>query len=482
MFETKKKLVPAISVLALLSACGGGGGGGGGNNEPSINSEIYFSSNPVAEINVNEAEACFGSLLSVIDMDSDGQKDIAAHYWCNQFEVAEGFNGSTPDTYKVFLNKNGKYELGNLSLFGQSIISLGGASRKVVQSDFNGDGKLDLAYAINREDGRPIGDNVSVAAAKSMLVTSSNAGYRLDAVGVEDWFHTLDVYQVDSLKKSIVLNGFNNIGPQGFELSNQAWIVSTAALPQLSGLTYKFIKTSPTLTFDDAVVTGGLNDASGLDIWLKNNGGWTAGVGYVPNFSKNSVPMITWNGDAILANRVDIDGRSYTGAGFDESCKLKMTPSSKEIYIGRFSGRRLPLSYNGEEVQETSLPLYYELMAFEIADGGLQKIQLDLSEPLGQESFNFFDCADVNGDGYDDIVISTQAIGGKPEVYLNSKSNKFNKVPASYFPSAFGVLSRSKLEDVDGDGIVDLVVFTTFRSPQQIRVFKGIKEGVQNFV
>jgi hypothetical protein len=468
----KIKFSIGLIVSLLVVACGGGGSTTTSTTE--VNTATYYSSTPISITGISDSSSCFFSLLTPIDMDGDGKKDLAAHFWCNQFNVAAGFNGPTPDSFKVFLNKSSVYEFGNQQIFGQSFVSLGGASRKVAFADINADGKPELAYVINREDGRPIGTNTSVAAAQSMILTSTSKGYTLAPVGSPDWFHAVDIFQSDAVTKSVVYQGFNNVGPQTLSLTGNSWTPATFTIPSLSGLTYRFLKSNQTLASDDLVITGGLTDAASLDIFIKSALLWTQGTGFHPVVTPNAVTMTAWNGDVSQFNRIDIGPTSYVAAGFDESCKLKISPNSQEVFIGRFSGRKLPQNYSGQPVSETALPLYSELMGFQNVNGQLQKIELNLDSPLSQDAFNFFECTDVNGDRYDDIVISHQRAGGLPDIYLNNKNGGFAKLTSSVFPKSPIVGNgRGMLADMDGDGVNDLIVFALNGPPHSIHVFKG---------
>jgi len=46
-------------------------------------------------------------------------------------------------------NGDGTYRDGNQEVFGELVPSLGGASRKYDTGDFNGDGRVDFAFAMN---------------------------------------------------------------------------------------------------------------------------------------------------------------------------------------------------------------------------------------------------------------------------------------------------------------------------------------------
>lgn len=451
------------------------GTGTGTGNASTTSESGYFSSAPVSVIEMANTNACFMSMVSAVDLDGDGRKDLAVHGWCNQWGLPAGFDGPTPDAFHTYLNTPDGFVHGNRKLFGRDAVSLGGASRKVSVADLNGDGRPDLAYAINREDGRPIGNDVAVAAAPSAIVTSMPGGYSVATVGVPDWFHAVDVFQSSGSKKLAVFAGFNPIGPQAFGDAAGVWNAASVPLPALSGLTFRFMRSSPSAERDDILVTGGLIDASGLDVFTRTDAGWQRGAGYQPPFSR-TVRVVSWNGDVSYVNRVDIGSDAYAAAGFDESCTMQRTPTSPEIFIGRLSANRLPGGYSGELLRQTDLPTVYDLLAFEIRDGALHRVDLGLNEPVSQDFFNFFECADVNGDGYSDIVVSHQRASGAPDVYLNDSANGFRKVLKSAFPvSGLGGTPRSILEDLDGDDIPELITFTLFSSPQVIQVYRGLK-------
>lgn len=469
------KLMSAVAVATSLIACGGGGGE---EASKALEETSYYTSKPITSISISHPNACFTSSVTPVDMDGDGKKDLAMHFWCNKWDAPIGFDGPTLDIFKVYLNRGDRFEDGTIQLFGSEAVSLGGATRKVVQADFNSDGKIDLAYAVNREDGRPIGENITVAETQATVVTSTmNSTYSIDRLGDAAWYHAVDTYQTSASTRSVVFQGFSNKLPQMFSNSHDTWLRDSENLPNLSGLTFRFLKSSLDQSKDDIVITVGQNDATQLEIYTKSPTDWIKGDGFYPKVDQRTIPLIGWNGDQFLANRIEINGNSYTGAGFDDSCLLKRYPNESSIFIGKFSGRRLPEGYSGQTLKETELPIEFDLMAFEPLNGNLNKINLNLTPAISEEFFNFIYCDDINLDGYDDIVLSMQRIGGTPDIYLNNKNGGFNRMPQTIYPTGIATNgeSRAILSDLDNDGISDLILFELFTSPKVINIYKGNK-------
>lgn len=135
------------------------------------------------------AATCFAD----IDVNGDGFKDLVIAFWTGQSSENWGKNVGdipTPDRLAIFINKDGKYFEDRTAEFLDGSNVLGGASRKVEKVDLNGDGKEDLIFAMNREDGRDSNQwdyNTSFMAA---LVSQGNK-YKIFNFGVKDWYHSV---------------------------------------------------------------------------------------------------------------------------------------------------------------------------------------------------------------------------------------------------------------------------------------------------
>ena len=96
-------------------------------------------------------------MVSLLDLNADGKKDILAHFWHGNYNAGPDYYGEVPNKLMAFLqDDNRSFTLANKQIFGTEDVDLAGsASRKQAIGDFNADGYPDVAYAMNREDGRP---------------------------------------------------------------------------------------------------------------------------------------------------------------------------------------------------------------------------------------------------------------------------------------------------------------------------------------
>jgi hypothetical protein len=103
--------------------------------------------------------------------------------------------------------------------------------------------------------------------------------------------------------------------------------------------------------------------------------------------------------------------------------------------------------------------------------------------------FNQFDCRDVNGDGYDDLVgyalwqgdSNTNAF---PLIYLNQKNGTFKRTTVgdtmSFRTGVQANQHTSMMTDIDGDGIEDLIIFPGSPGGASLtgsmKFYKGLKK------
>ncbi len=400
----------------------------------------------------------FASTVAAVDLNKDGRKDLVVHQWCSAFVFGAVVDTPPPDALSVYLQReSGAFELANIEVFGRSDVRLIAATRKVVVADFNADGYPDLAYAVNWEDGRAINGDVSTQYAQSAVVMSEGGGrYRIDKIGKPAWFHAVDAVRSPSGGWDVIFGSFGgpNAGPQAFRYGPQGW-TALNDYPNVSGGTFRASEDGRSL------LTGGVDGYGTLDIvrFSLADGKWSR-TGVALGSTMFTVPYRSHQG---LGTQTAVrDGsRIHVAAGYDESCLLKLTPD-RSVYLMRYTAQLAPADYDGTSVLDAnSMGYMSRLDAFDF-EGALTRLpSIFVNEDLGA-NFLFFGCEDVNGDGFGDVVISTENNpGGTPTFYLNDRSGRLVRADASAYPKVPDTYGRSRsiYEDFDGDGIRDLLLY-----------------------
>ena len=92
------------------------------------------------------------SILLPVDLNLDTFNDLVVSYFCSPKTSGQYLDTPTPDAIIAFKNNGDQtFSIANSEVFGSQTIQLGGATRKGVLADFNGDKYLDILYALNRE-------------------------------------------------------------------------------------------------------------------------------------------------------------------------------------------------------------------------------------------------------------------------------------------------------------------------------------------
>ena len=483
----------ALTVCATLTACGGGGSTSSSSpivtipttppTAPTPTSPVptaaFGTAQTIADIARHLPDNCpspFVSKVNLVDLRKSGLKDILVHVWCQTSPVGSTVSGNTPNRLIALLRQpDGSYLYGNQQIFGRDDVDLGGASRKVVTADVNGDGYLDLAYAVNREDLRSTADPQKVTARPAVVLSNGNGTYRVDILGNSDWIHTLDVADNATGTADFVFQGFNNVGTQAFRYNGTLSTNVSASYPtSLSGLTFRFFPRSASGQGADTVASGNQGTPSTLDFFKRLGAQWSVSSTFAWGNSPVRVPFVTYSNDNTTVNLVSNNGNRFVAAGFQETCLIKLSPSEAPKLIAQMNALVVPNSYSttsGVSLRETDLRQFNKLVMIVNQNTVPEERRDFLSSEDTSVNYNKFECQDINGDGYDDISIYPfNSKSGLPILYLNSKNNAFIKVDTGQFPTnlSFNVDSQSIFSDFDGDGVSDLLFhpqfFTSSRS------------------
>ena len=440
---------------------------------------------PVATMLNGKASA--SDVIAIIDVNGDGKKDLAIHQTAPRY--SSGSTGAEP-TYNAlhfyiqqadgtFQDQTSTYLIGTPDL--------GGDSRKVKVADINADGKPDLLYAINQEDGRSLPDN-TFANAQLAAVVSTSAGYVIRKMGKPNWYHSVGAGRDPSGRIFMTGNGFTGNNLDSFYLNAAGTVASTGlSLPQISADAFEFYNDRLDSGFTDRLleVKGGLNHLSVDGFTASASGAWSA----LPPFQFSpiigTVQLIGFNGDGPFPDQVyNVNGFNMLAA-FADTCVTRLSPNSSPIVLFGLGGAIIPNFTNGVTVKQNDLVAYSTFVGAKIENGAIARVPFTITnEKTDVESF-FFACRDINGDNFDDIVRYPINSDGKPNVYLNNKAGGFTYIGQTQFPSigntdGWGRSVSSIMDDLDGDGIEDLIIgafygISTSSTTVQWHVYKGLK-------
>jgi hypothetical protein len=163
---------------------------------------------------------------------------------------------------------------------------------------------------------------------------------------------------------------------------------------------------------------------------------------------------------------------------FAFSSVLAQFSTPLHIFLGKEKGGRFGVSLSVQDVgKKVNFP---KLLVGAPGEGsGIGKVHLfDLGsgallrtwsgrQAAGEYGFSLCDMGDLDGDGVSDFVVGAPKDGkGKVFVYSRKKGNLLYSLEGKNKDSQFG-FSLSKMPDIDGDGIADLLVGAPYDSAQR---------------
>lgn len=482
-----------LSITVLLTACGGGGSSPtDGNGSNSVNSTLtsgdgnfisgpstpeaptasipFFSeiANPI-QISGVLTDSVMSINANTIDINRDGKDDLIVHFFSNSNYGKSGLGNIQCTNYiKIFIRQNTGSFVDQTDTYIPGSKDLGGCSRKSKVADFNGDGRLDITFAINQEDGR-ISTDVTDSNAQLAVLVSNGSIYEVKKFNNPNWYHSVGFGYDSNNKAFIAGNGYVGSvdSSGGFSASHDNTIsASSQNIPWISPGTFEFFNASGTNAESTFLLEDGQYPKVGvIQGYAKDSrNNWTALADYNPVQVVGYEDTIGYNGQSQGQQPVSsIGGRFIAFGGFVETCKFKMTPTSPTTIIFKYSGSEIVNYAPGTTIRQLDFKPMTKLISVSIVNNQIVPVSLNIDhEQVTDVNSNFFDCKDINGDGYMDIIVYPYNKTGLPYVYLNNKQNGFTYAGQSMFPTTsltWGNSASSILHDFDKDGIPDLFIW-----------------------
>jgi hypothetical protein len=485
------KSLIVITIVLIVNACGGGGGGGGGfsdspNSAPPVismaaNENALFSSDPLMLPDFSSFFPCIDPYIAQvipIDLNKDGRMDLMVMMFCSNPNVPVGYDGPTENSIVVFLqNTDGSFRIGNHEIFKTiNQINIGGAVRRYVIADFNSDNYPDIAIAVNREDLRPGSQPWNNWTSQAAFIVSNGDGtYRVDKVDPKAYYHNVTLIQYEPNKFEALFHSSGNdlVGNPtpavAFRNIDNKWVQQINAYPGLQGATITALplKKGETST----------NLFTAVWSWPSIALYRRSGLSPPPSPAWSKISEINFYPDA-STNKFLVGDQYFNYLIFWESCAFKLYPDGNDNLAFLTAPDESP---------------YQPFIFYSVINEKLIPISSIIEGETPYFNTYYFQCEDVNKDGFDDIFMSrkdNRTYGAfthaKPAIYLNNKKGKLITIDDKYIPSIpdrYGQ-SSARFVDINGDGIRDLIYWseggadgshrTAINGP--VSIYKGLKQ------
>jgi len=427
------------------------------------------------------------SFVIPVRLNEDNLLDFFVHYWCSAPTTGGVLTTATPDVLVALVSQSdGSYKASNEQVFGSKEYKLGGASRKYVRGDINGDGRDDFAFAMNWEDGRLAADPTTNATQLSVLLSTTGSTYKVERLGNPNWNHAVEIVRnADSV--DVVTSGFACCrNTQAFRWRSGVFSdVSTEYLSSFSSNWASAFRAihDPTTGLLQHIAGVATRQAPsvkeyslseiGIQLVRKN----TTGFSLLSEFWKKVAFTVNWTSWQLTTGTnsvVLVNGKQYFGGAYDEICIMPPLRSGGPRFVvakvgvaADKLGRTLVPGGHYSELDTVPANI---LDFYEIANGVELK---SVTSPMVNEeivsNYNRFECKDINGDSLPDLVAyaftrpgfnERIAERGKPTVYINNGKEQLVRADISALPGhSAGNELQSVMTDVNADGVTDLLLF-----------------------
>lgn len=456
--------------------------------------------------------------------------DPTNHYWFFDQSKPNGlFAGAVSATNAIDMNNDGKKEFLMVIQKGQGLDKLRGqyvvepcksttviwelngdkfvdASDKYLDSnrdfnacvdmnntivDINNDGKPDIFFSANQEDGRNPDLGSKMDSPLVGWVSQPNGKYKIVKFGDSKWYHSVGS-GVDSAGRVFVTGaGFPNNTIQNVRyVWNGKGLepINDGMLPNISPTTFVF--KSVNANTSNHLVQQTFNIQMGAEGYIKENMVWRKTNLVRPDVKEIGEEKLTlFSGDIKTVKILEFNNMTIVGTGggsnLENLCTIKLHKDKEPIAVGTYNLSVINNYVPGKGIKDADIKGQNFIVAFYIENGLL------IYKPLtvkGETNFGpgKFQCIDVNKDGYDDLVLglgNDKSIKSQ-RIYINQKDGTFAKVDLGNL-GLMSVLEYvdlygSHMADFDNDGKMDVIIYPSNHVSNQtlqngIKMYRGLK-------
>ena len=459
----------SILILSLvLAGCGGGGDGTSPISAPTIAPAVAVApiDNTFPDMRNIFSKLCGNSTvvqtLEKVDLNNDGRPDIILGAWCDLngqklagWPIGSLYNGPVPNSVIALLQKaDGTFEIGNQQLFGSDIMALEGTWPSPAIGDFNNDGRPDLAFSTNKEDGRsPVtfsdGTN-NFTSHIQILLSSPNNTYKLHTIGEPTVSARLHIIK-DNLNQDVLV--FNDVA---YKYTNKWTTYSYNSI--ISKLTLFAHNSS------NYIVSAIYNNTQlGIKLMKQINNVWTDLDQFLfPNMRLVETYDAKYGVNGYTKqNLITINDVDWLIPSITSGCVISNSNNEKTIAL-IFEGIKLSKKYTGQllEFGYDLGPYIGQIMLINIQNEKM--ISITSPSDLSVDKYFAQICANVNNDNLQDIIITrwNDGVGAIPYIFINNNGT-FAPVSLSKLPTSpeYYKGNSSFFADLDNDSKVDLIYY-----------------------
>lgn len=357
--------------------------------------------------------------------------------------------------------------------------------------DINKDGKLDIFFSTNQEDGRNPEHGSKMDSQLAGWISQSNGKYKVFKFADSKWYHSIGA-GIDSAGRPFVTGaGYPNNHIQN---TRYVWngtdleAVNDGLLPNISPVTFVF--KSLRSNNSDVLVQQTWSQQLGAEAFVKENMTWRATniVGLPVTYLRNEI-LTLFSGDKRSVRVLEYKGNPIAGTGggsnLENLCTIRLHKNEDPVAVGTFQLARIRNYVPGQGIKDPDIYGEYVPVAFYVENGKLTYKPIEIK---GETNFSAgrFQCIDINKDGYDDLTLGVMNDRNlqSQRIYINNKDGTFTKLDLGP-KGVMSMLSHvgmymSYMDDFDNDGKMDIIIYPSNITSQLslndgIKFYKGFK-------